>query len=128
MRNIFRERLHENSGGETSPKPFPKKSISTISLNQQSEIMYSLFLFCVQVKDYQNISKKVIERYLFSKMKHFQKLHRGLELISLSCFLHCFWRKVFLTFCSINRQNLTASLPWDYHHYFLREWTICILQ
>ena len=46
MRNIFLEKLHTKCGGETSPKPFSKKSILRISLNQQTEILHSLFLLC----------------------------------------------------------------------------------
>ena len=57
MRNIFLEKLCTKFGGETSPRPFFKKSKLTISLDQTSEVSYSLSLFYVQAKDYQNILK-----------------------------------------------------------------------
>ena len=57
MRNIFLEKLYTECGGEASPRPFDKKSKLSISLDQQSEILCSLFLLYVQVEVYQNISK-----------------------------------------------------------------------
>ena len=48
MRNIFFEKSSIKCGGETSPRPFSKKSKLSISLDQQSEIFYSLFLLYVQ--------------------------------------------------------------------------------
>ena len=47
MRNIFLEKSYTKSGGEASPRPSNKKSKWSISPNQQSEILYSLFLFYV---------------------------------------------------------------------------------
>ena len=44
MRNIFLEKLHTKCNGETSPKPFSKKSILRIFSDRQPEILYSLFL------------------------------------------------------------------------------------
>ena len=54
--NIFLEKSFKKSAEETSPRPLYKKSLLSISLDQQSEILYS-FLFYVQFKDYQNILK-----------------------------------------------------------------------
>ena len=54
--NIFLEKSFKKSAEETSPRPWYKKSLLSISLDQQSEILYS-FLFYVQFKDYQNILK-----------------------------------------------------------------------
>ena len=54
VRNIFREKSHTKFGGESSPKHFSKKSKLSISQDQESEILYSLFLLYVQVGDYQN--------------------------------------------------------------------------
>ena len=39
------------------PDPFFKKSKLSISLNQESEVSYSLLFLHVQVEDYQNILK-----------------------------------------------------------------------
>ena len=46
----FLEKSHTNCGGETSLRPFYKKSKLSISLDQQSSMLYSLFV-------YQNILK-----------------------------------------------------------------------
>ena len=51
LRNIFLEKSYAKCGGETSLR-FLYFSKLSISLDQQSEILYSL-LWCVQVKDYQ---------------------------------------------------------------------------
>ena len=55
---IFLKKSCTKYGGETGPRPFfLKKTNLSISLNQQSEVSYSLFFLFVQVKDYQNILK-----------------------------------------------------------------------
>ena len=57
MKNIFLENLYWKCGGETSPKPFSKKSKMSISPDRQSQILYSWFLLCVQAEYYQNMLK-----------------------------------------------------------------------
>ena len=54
MRNIFLEILHTICGGKTSPRTFSKKPILSISLDQQSEILYSLLSLYVKISEYQN--------------------------------------------------------------------------
>ena len=44
VRNIFLEKSYSKCGGETIPRPFPKKSKLSLSLAQQSKVFYSLFL------------------------------------------------------------------------------------
>ena len=44
MRNIFLEKSYTKRGGETSPRLLSKKSKLSISLNQKSRVLYSLFL------------------------------------------------------------------------------------
>ena len=44
MRNIFLEKSHKKVDQETIPRPFSKKFKLSISLDQQSEVSYSLFL------------------------------------------------------------------------------------
>ena len=44
MRNIFLEKSYIKCGGETNPRPFSEKLKLSISLNQYSKILYSLFL------------------------------------------------------------------------------------
>ena len=43
MRNIFLEKSYTNCGGEAGSRPFYKKLELSISLDQQSEMLYSLF-------------------------------------------------------------------------------------
>ena len=42
-RNIFLEKSYAKCGGETSPRPFPEKLKLAISLDQWSNVLYSLF-------------------------------------------------------------------------------------
>ena len=93
MRSIFLEKSYTKCGRETSPRP---------PLDQQYEISYSLLLLYIKVEEYQNILKN---HFLLPQNK------RGLELISLSHFLHDFSRKIFLTLYSINWPNFIAWLP-----------------
>ena len=44
MRNIFLEKSYINYGVETIPRPFSKKTKLSISLDQQSNVLYSLLL------------------------------------------------------------------------------------
>ena len=44
MRNIFLEKSYTKYGEETSPRPFSKTSKLSISLDQHSKVLYSLFL------------------------------------------------------------------------------------
>ena len=55
MRNTFLEKIFIKSVGETSPRPFSKKSKLSIFLDQQSEVLQSLSLLFIQVEDYQNV-------------------------------------------------------------------------
>ena len=55
MGNIFLENSYARCGEETTPRPFSKNSKLSISLDQQSEVLYSLFSLYVQVEDHQNI-------------------------------------------------------------------------
>ena len=57
LKNIFLKKSFAKSGGENSSRPFYEKSKLHISLDQQFEILYRLFLSYVQVEIYQNISK-----------------------------------------------------------------------
>ena len=44
MRNIFLETSCTKCGGETSPRPFSGKLKLGTSLDQQSKVLYNLFL------------------------------------------------------------------------------------
>ena len=45
--NIFLEKIIYKMDGQTSPRTFSNKSKLNTSLNQQSEIIYNLYLFYV---------------------------------------------------------------------------------
>ena len=44
MRNNFLEKSYTKCDGETSSRPFSEKLKLSISLDQQSKVLYSLFL------------------------------------------------------------------------------------
>ena len=111
MRNIFLEKSYRKCGAETIPRPFSKKSKLSISLDQQSQMLYSFFLLYVQGELYQNISKLRCWPHALPLYKAFLKTNGGLELVSLPHFLHVFWKKIFLLLHSINWPNFIAWLP-----------------
>ena len=51
MRNIFLEKSYTKCDGETSPRPFSEKLKLSISLDQQSKVLYSLFLLYGKLRD-----------------------------------------------------------------------------
>ena len=57
MKNIILVKLYTKCGVKTSPSSFFKKSKLSRSLNEQSEVPYSLFIMNIQVEDYQLILK-----------------------------------------------------------------------
>ena len=76
MRNNFIEKSFLKYGGKASPRPFYKKSKFNISLDQQSEMLYSLFLLCSLVEVYQNIFKTKVLTACFDLHKAFSKKQR----------------------------------------------------
>ena len=69
MRNIFPEKSYTKCGVEASLRPFYKKSKLGIYLDQQSEMLQSLFLLNVQVEVYQNILKRRCSPLVFTLHK-----------------------------------------------------------
>ena len=57
MRHVFLEKSWTKYCGEISPRLSFKRSKLNISLDQQPEVSYSLFLFYAQVQKHQNILK-----------------------------------------------------------------------
>ena len=51
IKNVFLEKSLTRWVGETSPRPFSKKSKLTITLNQKSQILIGFFIVYVQDKD-----------------------------------------------------------------------------
>ena len=50
MRNIFLEKSYTKCGGETSPRHFSEKLKLSISLDQYSKVLYSLFLLYTNLR------------------------------------------------------------------------------
>ena len=50
MRNIFLEKSYAKCYGKTSPRPFSEKLKLSISLDQQSKVLYSLFLLYAKLR------------------------------------------------------------------------------
>ena len=50
IRNIFLEKSYTKCGGETIPRSFSKKSRLSISLDQKSKVLNSLFLLYDKLK------------------------------------------------------------------------------
>ena len=124
MRNILLEKSCTKYGGETSLRPLFKKSKLSIPLDQQSEILHSLFWLYVQVEIYQNIITLRCWSLRLTLCKAILKTKRGLELVSLPNFLHDFEKKIFLTLYSI---LLTDQISLPDCLYFLRHWAVCVL-
>ena len=66
MINIFLEKSYTKFGGEVGPRAFCKKSKLSISLDQQSKILYSLFsLLCPSRGLPKYIKTKVLTTYVY---------------------------------------------------------------
>ena len=50
MRSVFLEKPYTKCGGETFPKRFSQESKPTIFLDQQSKVLYSLFLLHAKLR------------------------------------------------------------------------------
>ena len=50
MRNIFLEKSYTKCGGKTSPRSFSEKLKLSMYLDQQSKILYRLFLLYVKLR------------------------------------------------------------------------------
>ena len=55
IKNIFLKKSYTKCSGETSPRPFFEKFKLSISLDQQSKVLFSLFFFVCQVEGYRYI-------------------------------------------------------------------------
>ena len=83
------------SGRETSPRPFSIKSKLSTSLDQQSEILYSLHLLYVQMENYQNMLKLGYWPLASISYKAFSKNKKRLETSLLASLYTWFFKKNF---------------------------------
>ena len=121
MRNIFFEKWYTECSGETIPWPFSKKSKLSISLDQQSKVLYSLFLLCARLRTIKIYWNWATYHLLLPYMKLFFQSESGTSL-TVSFSASFFKKKKFILY-SITRPNFIVWLP------LLREryWAICIL-
>ena len=111
MGNIFLEKLYTKCGAEASPRPFSKKLKLSISLTQQSKVLYSFFLLYDSLRAIEIYWNQGADHLLLPHIRLFQKIKRGLEPVSLPHFLDNFWRKIFLLLHYINWPSFIAWLP-----------------
>ena len=71
MRNIFLEKSSTKWGAETYYRLFSKNAKLNISLDQQSIVLYRLFLIYAQVEGYQNMLKLRCRSAAFTSYKDF---------------------------------------------------------
>ena len=88
LRNIFLEKSYTKCDGETISRPFSKKSKLSISLDQDSKVLYILFLLFAKLRTIESDWNKAADHLLLPHIKLFQKTKRGLELFSLPHCLH----------------------------------------
>ena len=110
-RNISLGKSYIACGGEGRPIPFYKKSKLSISPNQQSEMLWSLFSLHVQVKVFESILKLRCWPLAFTLYKAFYKNKKRFRISFPTSFLQDFWRKIFLMLNFINWPNAIAWLP-----------------
>ena len=112
MRNIFLEKSYTKYGGKTSPRSFSEKLKLCISLDQYSNVLYSLFLLHAKLRAIEMYWNKAADHFPLPHLKLFKtkkKNKNSLELVSLHYFLHNFRRKFFLIYF-INWSALRLSL------------------
>ena len=99
--NIFLERSYPKCVREASPRPVHQKSKLSISLAQQSEILYSWFLLQVHVDAYQKILNLKCLPRAFSLCKAFLKKQKRFGTSLPVLFSPWFLNKIFLALYSI---------------------------
>ena len=112
MRNIFLEKSYIKYGGKTSPRSFSEKLKLCISLDQYSNILYSLFLLHAKLRAIEMYWNKAADHFPLPHLKPFKTKQKknSLELVSLHYFLHNFRRKIFFLMYFINWSALRLSL------------------
>ena len=96
--NIFLEISYTKCGGEGKSRPIYVKSKLSLSLDQQSEILYSLFLSGVQVEVYQTLIKLRCWTIASTSYNTFWRAKKkSLELFSLPHILHASFLNAFIS-------------------------------
>ena len=124
MRNIFLENSYTKCGAETSLRPFPEKWKLSTSLDQLAKVSYSLFLLYAKLRAIEIYWNYAADHWHLSHSKLFLITKRGLGLVSLTYFLHDFWRKLFLLIYSINKSSF---IVWLFHLLWEILYNMCIV-
>ena len=111
MRNIFLEKLCPKLGGEVSPIPFNKNSKLSISVDQQSEVLWKVCFCCISKTRYFKILKLRCWQLAFTLYEALLKKKNRSGTSLLTHFLHDFWRNIFLTLYFINWPHFIVWLP-----------------
>ena len=84
MRNIFLEKSYTKCDRQTSPRPFSKKSKLSISLDQKSKFLYSLYLLYAMLRANRNTLKLSYRPLAITSCKAFlrNKSRTGTSLLA----------------------------------------------
>ena len=111
MINIFLEKSCAKCGGETIARPSSKNRKLDIFPIDGLKFYTCCFYFMPNWRLFKYIDVK-LQTFCFCLILSLKKKKKGgLELFSLSHFLHDFWRKTFILLCFINCPNFIAWLP-----------------
>ena len=126
MRKIFLEKSYTKCGRETSPRSFFKKSKLSISLNQQSEILCSLYCTLLYCKSKSRTTmiywNHGADHLLLPHIKIFWKAKWSLGLVLLPHFVAWFFEEKYFS-CYI---LLTPEISSSHGLCFLRYWAISV--
>ena len=111
MKNIFLGKSYTKGGVKSIRRPVSNKSKLSISLNQLSKDLYSLFLLYAKMMTIKIPHIKNVSSLTNLLIWNFEKTKKDLKLVSLPHFLHGFWRNLFLLLYSVTWQNFIVYLP-----------------
>ena len=123
MRNIFFfEKSYTKCGVETSPRPFSEKLKIIVSLDQQSQVLCSLF-YCISSSGLSKCIETKLQTTCFYLILSYLKKQREVWNY-FPCFI---FRIIFLQYFPcyillIDQVSLSGCL------YFERYWTLCVLR
>ena len=118
IRNFLVEKSCTKCGGQS----FFKRWKLNIFLEQQFEILYSLFCCMSKSRTTKTYWNWVTNHLFFIHIKLFSKTERGLKLVSMSHFQHDIWRKYLYSYVLVS-----DLISFSDCFYFLRYLVICWL-
>ena len=122
-KNIFLEISYTEYGGETSPRPFFKKSKLSIYLDQQSKVLYSLYLLHTKLRVNRNILKLSWRSLAFNSYKAFLKKQKEVWNQCPCLIFSMILEEKYLSWYTL----LTDQISLSGCFYFVRYWGICVL-